>query len=193
MEKSTKLGEEDGTENVTLREGKTVMEEPQKKKKLVFFEVDSCNNGQDGYEVPNFKIKEFLRTTSQGCNGGNASSSNGLTRGPEKLQSSPKSCQFPVVSGGVSRIMCDEFGIDLIELQNRILELEKQLKNENLGLPPIFSDLKSQVENFRNKLETAECCKRAELQKEPFSQRFQYRRTSSERGRKIRDKFLNIW
>lgn len=61
MEKSTKLGEEDGTENVTLREGKTVMEEPQKKKKLVFFEVDSCNNGQDGYEVPNFKIKGKLK------------------------------------------------------------------------------------------------------------------------------------
>lgn len=76
---------------------------------------------------------------------------------------------------------------------SRILELEKQLKNDNLELPPIFSDLKSQVENFRNKLETAERLKRSELQKGPFCQRFQYRRTSSERGRKIREKFLNIW
>ena len=79
------------------------------------------------------------------------------------------------------------------DLKCEIKKLEKQLKNDNLELPPIFSDLKSQVENFRNKLETTERYKKIELQKEPFCQRYQYRRTSSERGRKIREKFLNVW
>ena len=67
------------------------------------------------------------------------------------------------------------------------------MKNDNLGLPTIISDLKSKVENFKNKLDAAEHINRTEFGKEPICQRFQYRRTSNERVRKIREKFLEIW
>lgn len=70
------------------------------------------------------------------------------------------------------------------------MEWEEQSKNNNSGQPPIFSDVKSQVENIRNKVEAAG---HRVFSNELTCQRYRYRRTSNEKGRKVRDRFLQIW
>lgn len=57
MEKPIKLREADGTKNVTVREPETLKDEPHKKKKLVFFELDNRDNEENKYEVPNVKVE----------------------------------------------------------------------------------------------------------------------------------------
>ncbi|KAL0277642.1 UNVERIFIED_CONTAM: hypothetical protein PYX00_004865 [Menopon gallinae] len=168
----------------TARENAAAKEDHQKKKKLVYFEIDGPKHAQDFYEACNFKIEELFRTSSE------VNDDDGFARvSPFNCKSTSKPRQLVSEAGNM---IFDELGIDIIELQNRILELEKHLKNEKLSLPPHLSDLKSKVENFRNKLETVEHINRTEFGREPLCQRYQYRRTSNERGRKVREKFLQI-
>lgn len=49
-----------------------------------------------------------------------------------------------------------QVGVDLAALEERISQMEKQLRTECDILPPALEELKEQVDGFRTKLETTE-------------------------------------
>lgn len=61
-----------------------------------------------------------------------------------------------VVAAHANGMLLEEVGFDLRALEDRITELEKQLRLDYDVLPPQVQDLKHQVDSFRQKLETTE-------------------------------------
>lgn len=53
-------------------------------------------------------------------------------------------------------MLLEEVGLDVRALEQRVAELEKQLRADHDQLPPAVHELKTQVDHFRSKLETTE-------------------------------------
>nr|XP_024218863.1 uncharacterized protein LOC112211433 [Halyomorpha halys] len=89
-------------------------------------------------------------------------------------------------------MLIDEVNMDLVCLENRISELEKQLSGQ---CPPAIEDLKQDVKSFRHKLETTKHLSWLNCYKElpPSCRRLQYRRRSDAKQKVVREQFLQIW
>ncbi|XP_066903746.1 high affinity cGMP-specific 3',5'-cyclic phosphodiesterase 9A isoform X2 [Halyomorpha halys] len=88
-------------------------------------------------------------------------------------------------------MLIDEVNMDLVCLENRISELEKQLSGQ---CPPAIEDLKQDVKSFRHKLETTKHLSWLNCYKElpPSCRRLQYRRRSDAKQKVVREQFLQI-
>lgn len=88
-------------------------------------------------------------------------------------------------------MLIDEVNMDLVTLENRISELEKQLNGQ---CPPAIDELKQDVKSFRNKLETTKHLSWLNCYKElpPSCRRLQYRRRSDAKQKVVREQFLQI-
>lgn len=91
-------------------------------------------------------------------------------------------------------MLVDEVTMDLLSLENRVAELERQLAEDNSDLPLVIKDLKHEVEKFREKLENTKHLSWLNCYKElpPSCRRLQYRRQSDAHQRLVREKFLKI-
>ncbi|XP_073973492.1 phosphodiesterase 9 isoform X2 [Rhodnius prolixus] len=91
-------------------------------------------------------------------------------------------------------LLVDEVNMDLLTLQNRVLELEKQLAGQCCSLPAAVADLKNEVETFKNKLENTRYLSWLNCYKElpPTSRRLEYRRRSDAKQKIVREQFLQI-
>ncbi|CAA9999636.1 unnamed protein product [Nesidiocoris tenuis] len=91
-------------------------------------------------------------------------------------------------------MLVDEVNMDLVTLENRVTELERQLADRVSPLPPAVNDLKHDVERFRHKLETTRHLSWLNCYKElpPTCRRLQYRRRSDAKQKVVREQFLQI-
>ncbi|XP_034238044.1 high affinity cGMP-specific 3',5'-cyclic phosphodiesterase 9A [Thrips palmi] len=93
-------------------------------------------------------------------------------------------------------MLLDQVGVDFIALENRVAELERQMRVDYEVLPPIVQDLKQEVTRFRAKLEKTEHLGwmgyYKELPPPEDCRRLQYRRRSHEEQRRVKEHFLEI-
>ncbi|XP_014243298.1 probable 3',5'-cyclic phosphodiesterase pde-1 isoform X1 [Cimex lectularius] len=91
-------------------------------------------------------------------------------------------------------MLVDEVNMDLATLENRVLELEKQLQSKVSPLPPVVQDLKHDVETFKHRLETTKHLSWLNCYKElpPSCRRLQYRRRSDAKQKIVREQFIQI-
>ncbi|XP_054270943.1 high affinity cGMP-specific 3',5'-cyclic phosphodiesterase 9A isoform X2 [Macrosteles quadrilineatus] len=91
-------------------------------------------------------------------------------------------------------MLVDQVTMDLQKLENRVAELERTLSDNCNVLPPVIQELKSDVEKFRERLETTKHISWLSCYKDlpPTNRRLQYRRQSDARQRQVREKFLKI-
>lgn len=102
-------------------------------------------------------------------------------------------CAVPCHPNGM---LLDQVGVDFIALENRVAELERQMRVDYEVLPPIVQDLKQEVTRFRAKLEKTEHLGwmgyYKELPPPEDCRRLQYRRRSHEEQRRVKEHFLEI-
>lgn len=93
-------------------------------------------------------------------------------------------------------MLLDQVGVEFIALENRVAELERQMRVDYEVLPPVVQDLRQEVTRFRAKLEKTEHLGwmgyYKELPPPEDCRRLQYRRRSHEEQRKVREHFLEI-
>jgi len=91
-------------------------------------------------------------------------------------------------------MLIDEVHMDLLSLENRVTELEKNLQVNQKALPSVLKELKHDVEKFRHKLETTKHLSWLNCYKElpPSSRKIQYRRRSDAKQKVVREQFLQI-
>ncbi|KAJ1522879.1 hypothetical protein ONE63_002021 [Megalurothrips usitatus] len=53
-------------------------------------------------------------------------------------------------------MLLDQVGVEFIALENRVAELERQMRVDYEVLPPVVQDLRQEVTRFRAKLEKTE-------------------------------------
>ncbi|KAE8745800.1 hypothetical protein FOCC_FOCC007516, partial [Frankliniella occidentalis] len=71
----------------------------------------------------------------------------------------PQRSSCPDLLKPISRfagMLLDQVGVDFIALENRVAELERQMRMDYEVLPPVVQDLKQEVTRFRAKLEKSE-------------------------------------
>lgn len=109
---------------------------------------------------------------------------------PRIKRNSPSS-RYLVNIHTANGMLIDEVNMDLVTLESRISELEKQLSGQ---CPPVIEALKQDVKTFRHKLETTKHLSWLNCYKElpPSCRRLQYRRRSDAKQKVVREQFLQI-